>query len=445
MTTLDSDRAKWMRDLARALGSLAETATAHRIGSPPLTNQQYRALGEQAGVDTNARAAFDKFVTKLNEDPTELIDLLTQHPAIRSNMGGAGKDVATFVVMPSGGFRMKLSDMARHLTRSAVKRGCQNAVANLDRFLSLSEEGRVPGYDIVVFRGLTMSGEVEIAPGLEIVSYERAAERSLVKNETPGPKNDIPDYSSMGALILASKMTWGPCLVPPKTSKDIFTKPVTAFQLLLGRVSGIVFDLLSIVTSHRVQVLSLLCCAPEFVDVNPNFGPGSSIGFSHDDHWAKKDFTPEHVAQLQNLLRAWSRFNAKKCDTLELAVNRLASSIQRDRGRFWVQDRILDAAIALEVLYDVGASELRYRLATRAGHFLADETEERIRISGRMTSFYKARNSIAHGNSGKTRKKGKESALKNDADSGFDLAYDTVKKLLDRGDFPDWDRLLMSG
>ena len=446
MTTLDSDEAEWSRAVESALGPLAETATAHRTGLPPLTNEQYRTLGDQAEVNADARALFDQYLTKLHADPTELVDLLSRHPAIKSNVGGAGKDVATFVEMPSKGFRMELGDMARHLTRSAVKRGCRDAVAHLERFLTLSKEDRVPGYEIVVFRGPTMPGEVEIAPGLEIVSYECAAEKGLVNNEAPGPINDILDYSGMGALVLAREMTWSPCLVPPKTSKDTSTNPVPAYRWLPRRGSGIIFDLLSIVTSHRVQVLSVLHCAPEFVDVNPNFGPGSSIFFTHDHHWAKKDLTSEHVCHLQGLLQAWSRFNANKCDTLELAVNRLASSIQRDRGRFWVQDRILDVAIALEVMYELKPPELSYKLATRAGHFLEKETDERIDIFDKVMLLYDARSSIAHGNKDQKTSKSKKKAidLKEAGAAGFSVAWNTLQALLDQGDFPDWKRLIMS-
>ena len=446
MTTCDSDRAKWIEDVTRVLSPLTETATAHRIGLPPLTNAQYRALGVQARVDANASAVFDQYLTEMHSDPAELIDLLSRHPAISPNVGGAGKEVATFVEMPSKCFRIELRDMARHLTRSAVKRGCLDAVAHLVQFLTLSTKGRVPGYCIVVFRGLTMSGEVEIAPGLEIVSYERAAERGLVTNEPPGPTNDMPDFTGMGALVLARAMTWGPCLVPPKTSKDSCTNPTPDYRWLPGGGSGIVFDLLSIITSHRVQVLSLLECAPEFVDVNPNFGPGSSIGFMPDHHWSKKELTLEYVRHLEGRLHEWSRFNADKCDTLELAVNRLASSIQRDRGRFWVQDRILDVAIALEVMYKLKDPEVSYKLATRAGHFLAKETDDRIAIFEQVKSLYHARSSIVHGNKDQKKSKRKNKAMdpKEAGDSGFSIAWKTLQALLDRGDFPDWERLIMS-
>ena len=445
MGTYNFDRTAWTGALERALGPLVESATTTHIRLPSLTNDQYRALGKQAEFDSNARGTFDQYLPELNADPTEVVDLLSQHPAIIPNVAGTGKDIATFVEMPSKGFRMEFRMLARYLTRSAIKRGCQSAAVHLERFLTLSAENRVPGYEITVFRGLTMSGETEIAPGLEIVSYQGAAERGLVRSEAPDPTNDMPDYLGMGALVLVREMTWGPCLVPPKTSKDSGMNAVPTFRWLDGHDPYIVFDLISIITSHRIQVLSVLCCAPDFVDVNPNFGPGSSTGFLHADHWTKEELTQEHIKQLQERLHAWSRFDANNRDTLELAVSRLASSIQRNRGRFWLQDRILDAAIALEMMYDLESTELSYRLATRAGHLLADETEERVDVSHRVKSFYDTRSRIAHGSRGKKKKNGKRSDLEEIADSGFGLARKTLWKLLERGAFPDWERLVLSG
>ena len=198
--------------------------------------------GRAAKNDLDALAAFNLYVIKLNGDATEVVELLSRHPAIEPNATGAGNDLATFVDMPSKGFRLELRDLARHLTRSAIMRGCRGAVTHLDRFLTLSAEGSVSGYEVTVFRGLTMEGEIEIAPGLEIVSYERAAERELVRNEPPGPANDMPDYAGMGALVLAREMTWGPCLVPPRTSRDMGNDAVPTFRWFDGHQIDVLFD-----------------------------------------------------------------------------------------------------------------------------------------------------------------------------------------------------------
>ena len=433
-----------MERMACALAPLVQTATGQTYGVPPLPNEQYRALAEQAKCDERARAFFDHLFPILNEDPNELIDLLCRHPGIKPNVGGSGNDLATFVVMPSKGFRLQLNILARYLTKSAIQQGCPKAVRHLDHFLGLSAQGRVPGYEISVFRGLTMAGEVKIAPGLEIIDYQLAAERGLVKNEPPGPTNTMPDYADMGALVLARQVTWGPCLVPPLTSRDEFPRLLPEFRWLPGCGTGIVFDLLSVCMSHQVQILSMLHCAPEFVDVSRGFAPGSSNGYIYSDHSSKKDLTKEHVSHLQGLLRLWSQFNADNRDILELAVNRLSSSIQRNRGRFREQDRILDAAIALEIMYDLKPPELTNKLANRAAHLLSDEIEKRIEIFDQVHLFYEARSKIAHGVDSKRKRKKKMTDFKDAAEVGFSLACETLQALLDNGDFPNWKLLILS-
>lgn len=107
----------------------------------------------------------------------------------------------------------------------------------------------------------------------------------------------------MGALVLAREMTWGPCLVPPRTSKDLGMQgPTPKYRCIPDCSMGVIFDLLSLTTSQRVHLLSVLCCAPDLVDLNPNFGPGSSSGFLHGDAWTKKDLTQEHIGDLKGLL-----------------------------------------------------------------------------------------------------------------------------------------------
>lgn len=431
------DRQEWMESVERALGRLVGSVTAKRFHPPPLTNEQYRALGKEANLNADARAVFEQYLLELNADPGDLLDLLGQHPVIRRNSDGTGNHVAAFASMPSKGFRMEVRDLARFLIRTAVRRGCREAAAHFERFLELSAANQVPGYEVFVFRGLTMTGQAQISEGLEVLAYDQAAQRGLVRNDPPGPTTDMPDYVGMGALVLARKMTWGPCIVPPRTTNDLGSQaPTPRFQCLPGCSAGVIFDLLSITTSHRVEILSVLCCAPDFVDVNPNFGPGSCRIFSGDNAWTKKYLTLEHIGDLQELIRAWSRFDVQNRGTLELGLNRLASSIHRKRGRFWLQDRILDTAIALEVMYELESPELSYRLVTRAGHLLADTADERISISKEIKKFYGLRSSIAHG-----RKRGH---AREGADSGLALAQRTLLELLRRGGFPDWERLVMS-
>ena len=430
-----------MERMLCALAPLVQTTTGQRYGVPSLPNEEYRALAEQARFDKHAKAYFDHLLPKLNENPGELIDLLCRHPGLNPNIGGSGKNLATFVVLPSNGFLLQLDILTCFLAKSAIEQGCSEAVRRLEYFLSFNAEGRVPGYEITIFCGLTMSDHVEIAPGLDIIDYQRAAERGLVTNEPPGPTNTMPDYAAMGALVLAREMTWGPCLVVPLSARDEFPNSMPEFRWLPGCGTGIVFDFLSICTSHQVQMLVKSFCAPEFVDVSPGFVSRSGYGYMHSEHRSQKDLSEEHIRHLQEMLRLWSHFQSDKRDRLEWAISRLSSSIQRNRGRFSVQDRIFDAAIALEIMYELEPPEITNKLATRAARLLAKETDSRIEVFNRVQKFYKARSQIAHGASRKgSTIIGAEEAAK----LGFELASDTLYALLDNGKFPNWIKLILS-
>ena len=446
MTACNWNREEWKKGMVRALAPLVQSVTAEPYGVEPVSNEHYRALGEYAKTDGQAKAYFDHLFPKLNGDPSELIDLLCRHPELNRNTRGAGNDLATFVVRPSGGSRLQLSILARHLAKSALLRGCAEAVDHLETFLSLSAEGRVPGYEIWIFRGLTLSGEIEIAPGLEIIDYQRAAERGLVKSEHPDLVDTTSDYAGMSALVLVREMTWGPCLVPPRTSKDELPNVIPEFRWAPGCSTGIVFDLLSVCTSHEIQILFISHCAPEFVDVSSGFVSGSGSGYIHSERWKKRDLIEEHVRHLQDLLGLWSHFKSDERETLEMAINRLSSSIYRNRGRFWLQDRILDAAICLEIMYQLQPPELTNKLATRAAHLLEKEPDKRIEIFDQVDAFYDARSNIAHGDKGKRQGKRKKKTVdfKEAADLGFSLASRSLRALLENGEFPKWKQLIMS-
>ena len=138
MAAHDFDRTAWIGTLERAVGRLLESAKMTNKRLPPVTNDEYRTLWKQAEFDTNAREFLNQYLPELNADPTEVVNLLSQHPAISPNAAAAGNDIATFVEMPSKAFRMELRTLARNLARSAIKCGCRDATTHLERFLTLS-------------------------------------------------------------------------------------------------------------------------------------------------------------------------------------------------------------------------------------------------------------------------------------------------------------------
>ena len=250
----------------------------------------------------------------------------------------------------------------------------------------------------------------------------------------------------MSALVLAREMAWGPCLVPPLTSRDEFPRATPKFLWAPSCGTGVAFNLLAVCTSHEIQVLSISYSAPEFLEVSRGFVSGLGSRYNHSEHYSKKELTENYVHDVRGLLHLWSRFKSDECEDLEMAVNRLSSSLYRNRGRFWLQDRILDAAIYLEIMYQLKPPELTNKLASRAAHLLATETDKRIEIYDQVHAFYEARSNVAHGDKGKRKGKGGKRTMdfKEAGDLGLTLATYTLRRLLENGKFPSWKKLILS-
>ena len=99
-------------------------------------------------------------------------------------------------------------------------------------------------------------------------------------------------------------------------------------------------------------------------------------------------------------------------------------------GRFAVDDRILDVAIALERMYELDQGEVVFKLKARAACFLDSGPADRTQVFRDAGRFYDARSAIVH-NTRKKRwpKQEREGAF----DKGFDIARRSLGKLLREG------------
>ena len=145
------------------------------------------------------------------------------------------------------------------------------------------------------------------------------------------------------------------------------------------------------------------------------------------------------VETFRELMQGWGACRQRH-DAVELAIARLADSLSRT-GRFELEDRILDTATALEIFYELGGSELRYKLATRGACFLGDNSEERKSILKRLKTFYNQRSAIVH--NGKTTDN--DRTVAENLSDVSDLARRTLHKLLRDGQPSDWDEMVVSG
>ena len=121
-------------------------------------------------------------------------------------------------------------------------------------------------------------------------------------------------------------------------------------------------------------------------------------------------------------------------------VGRLAEVLGRD-GRFAVEDRILDVAIALERMYQLDGGEISHKMRTRVAWFLGADAESRLREMKAVKEFYEARSAIVH-----NQKRKAVTPKQHDAFAkGFDIARRSLFKLLREESLDDWDALVIGG
>ena len=147
--------------------------------------------------------------------------------------------------------------------------------------------------------------------------------------------------------------------------------------------------------------------------------------------------------------RGWLTSCAGKGDrSTELAVRRTAACFGIAGGRFAVEDRLIDAGIALEAMYGpFDSGEITRKISSRAAWLLGDSAAERRAISKDMKSFYRTGSKVVHGTVSKDRQI-RERELTDALASGRELVRRTLFGLLARGPVDDeneWDALMQEG
>ena len=75
---------------------------------------------------------------------------------------------------------------------------------------------------------------------------------------------------------------------------------------------------------------------------------------------------------------AFDNRNGEQYGAMAPITGRLAEALART-GRFGTDDKILDVAIALERMYELGSGEIVFKLKTRAACYLESGSEGRLR------------------------------------------------------------------
>ena len=452
-TMFDADG--WIARLGASLEALAPTATysvsleAGYVSH--LSYDEFRAIQGEAGRDPAILDAVAPGYASLRSDAEEQRAMLHEHPVLKEVLKGSSGEEHMLLLRPGCSNGTNTKGLVSHLVAQSVKKSGADAAGVLHRFLAEGKDRRLDAREYVVIYGLKLTNRIQLGDGAflaplddSFISQEGFSDEDGQRLRTVGVRGRAFRDGWGGSSVLVRDLEWGPGVAPDSADQDL--DPVEVAWRFSCDVETVT-DLLS-VASHQPLVTSTrhVRVAKWMHEINPNlvFGWWGGGGFIYDGWWKEGDLAGEAETHFSELVAGWVGFQFRcdrERDALKLAVRRLAGSFGRT-GRMQLQDRILDYAIALEILYRLDSSELTYKLATRAAWLLEKIPGRRLASFEKMTDFYDIRSAIVHGPTKKKhRKLGHEEIARACAD-GRDLACGTLSEILRRGRLPDWKQLI---
>lgn len=478
-TTLESfDREGWISRFGEALEDTA--ATAHPHGVPfrmygPIDeglyrreqHRRYRRMAELARTDPYAAKLFDESRLWLDALPDGVLDLLLEHPVIEHAWSRGSREAFHWVHMLGSG-HADAKFLITNLAKLSVKVSGKRAATMLHRFLVAGEAVRLHAHEITVLHGLKLEQSIPLGRGAYLASYDAVRKRFGLPEDPELwlRRSDEGLDLHPGRLVHASSravlvrhVSWGPAVAPCYCPTSPKSPPKFRYRFPdYHRVESIadlfeehetLLQLLSIAVRSKLVSHTVIHAVPPWMSqLDPNLRTGFARGGRGVfDVWPK-DQAPSKgdLDAFAAAASGWLTLCAGKEDrSTELAIRRTAASFGIAGGRFGLEDRLIDAGIALEAMYGpFDGSDIRRKISSRAAWLMGESAAKDRMISKDMKSFYTTRSKVVHGTVSKDpRKRARE--LTSALASGRELARRALFGLLARGpvnDESEWDALV---
>ena len=312
----------------------------------------------------------------------------------------------------------------------------------LDRCLE-EECGSAPdalttGYHVLVFYGLRLSEEVEIAENLKavpLVHTEAYLDLEVVRSVAP-PSERRKGWEGVSAIVEA--VPWRPAVFRQGEGSGrvfdmgSFYLDGRDFVALLSVFQGVPMVSMAAFPNRTHRTVSLLLGSPRLSGVMVvDYGAWEYGGMG-----IPRDLDGDAFEQARGL---YSDPERDRYQEYGHVVSRLSEGLART-GQYSLDDRILDVAIALEQMYELDQGEISFKLKMRAACFLETETQARLSVFRKVGQLYNARSGIVHRRSKESSRASKREA----SEVGFDVARASLIKLLREGPPEDWKEMVMA-
>ena len=370
------------------------------------------------------------------------------------------------IFCPRGGISQQHHILDR-LLHIALARGVQEAVLAFDR--SCCPEGVHSFFqEVSLVDGIKIETEIQIFEGVKLIPLPSLQATTIEEKVV----QYLPGFPSDAYMDQADSFFGKTLLIIDQPGFSIFHKPPEQLFKPGTQISDLPFQ----VEEHDVkfrnrkeinafiksffQAFSLVCNSSVYIYPLGWFlaadkslqGRGGAIR-TRDPFWERRPFVSSTKVEQTEIEKA-KRFykildnpNSNISKRLQIPIDRWIKSKTEDNP----VDKMIDLGIALEALYlSEGTKEqltLQFRL--RAAWHLGENKEQRKALMKEFKAIYDWRSTVVHTGelpkkgSGKKKKPYTQEEVREFITKAQDLCRDSILKILEDGEFPDWNNLIL--
>ena len=344
-----------------------------------------------------------------------------------------------------------LDRLLEQLLKIAIVHGIERAVSDFDR---CTENRQAPFQHIALLEGIKLEAEIQVFKGVRLVPLSTSGLE--VPNYLPDMVFfDIPAHSLLGKTLLIIDAFMTPIFFKP--TPDPFREDNFPFQIGVTGWKSSNFDTYNFCKKF-CQALSFVCNSAVQISLEWRFLPKdflfnfNTLGTSGYNYYKEADSSGSSTTIGETQIdKAKTLY-----DFLDNRVSKVTGELQIPIER-WIKsktsknevDKIIDLGIAFESLYLSGIDskpELRFRLSLHAAWYLAENKEQRKALMKDFKAIYDWRSKVVH--TGKLPKKTSKTPFTPEEIKAFitkaqDLCRDSIMKILEDGEIPDWNSLIL--
>ena len=359
--------------------------------------------------------------------------------------------------------RLELNDVLEKLLNIAIFGGIDAAVSAFEE--CVSEDASASFESITLLEGITLETEIQVFDGIRLVPIP--ASSNLPRCFSSLPQRDVSNFYWKTMLVIdyaISPIFQKPSLAATAEDKNytVFSeKPpmdIKGFRIKAkgGKSPEYTCTYSTIFHQKFCQALSLACnsgvkpamswkfvAENELLNINPRssrLASGSPGPFKNCIK-VSKDEINKAKCLYEILVDSSSNTPTNIAEKLQIPINRWIQSKSSETP----EDKIIDLGIAFESLYlsdRDGNSELSFQFRLRGAWYLGKNKGHRKKLMKDFYQIYDWRSKVVH--TGKIPNKTKKTSftqqeIEEVIKKAQNLCLDTIKKILKKGKFPDYD------